>query len=117
VFERVVLLNSLPALDQGSRETYRIRDELIKDLSFSEEELAALEFHYPGETYVDDDGTERTVRPGEVKWKDGVVADKDVPLSGQRLLVVRRHFEALDRAERLRPPHIPLYDRIMAEKE
>jgi len=93
VHQRLVLLNILP--QEGDLTTIRLVRELREDLSFSEDEHAALNFQHG---------------QGNVRWNDDVVDDKDIDIGPKAADVVRKALGELDKNGKLREGHLSLVD-------
>ena len=96
VFERLTLLNVLPA--QGDITTIRIVRQLREDLSFSEDEHEQLNFK------AEDDVT---------MWNPEADVVKDVEFGEKAREVVVKAFEKLGDNEAFTEQHLAVYDRFM----
>lgn len=95
VFERLMLLNVLPA--KGDITTIRIRRELRENLSFSEEEHERLKFTN------DDEG---------IHWEAGVDIVKEVDIGEKAKEVIVKEMDALAEAGQFTEDHLDIYDRF-----
>jgi hypothetical protein len=98
-FERVMLLNILPA--EGDLTTLRIVRKLREDLSFSEEEHKELE--------LNQDET------GKVTWRSDKDKNKEVEIGAKALGVIRSALDRLNKEKKLRDYHLGLCDRFEVE--
>jgi hypothetical protein len=98
VFERLLLLNILPK--EGDLTTLKIVRTLRDNLSFSEEEHAALQFKHEG---------------GNVMWKDEAEANKDVVIGEKAMDIIVDALKALNRAKKLTDQHVDLYEKFVKE--
>jgi len=97
-FDRLILLNILPK--EGDFTTLKIVRKLREDLSFSEEEHAALEFKNEG---------------GNVKWKQAGDVPKDVPIGEKASDLIAEVLKKLDKEKKLQETHYSLYE-LFVEK-
>jgi len=100
VFDRLILLNILPK--EGDFTTLKIIRKLREDLSFSEEEHAALEFRQEN---------------GQVQWKQAGDIPKEVPIGEKATDVIVGVLKALNDAKppKLKEEHLSLYE-LFVEK-
>lgn len=96
VLERLLLLRLLPR--QGNLTTLRIVRDLERELSFSEEEHAALQFVNNAD--------------GSVSWQSGADGAKDVEFGDVARGLVRKGLGELDKAEGLLMGHLTLVDKF-----
>jgi len=96
-FDRLILLNILP--EQADITTIRIIHKLRQDLSFSEEEHAALEI--------------QTGEDGLVRWNAAADTSKDVEIGPKAHAIVEGVLRQLSEKGLLREQHLPLYDRFV----
>jgi hypothetical protein len=96
VFDRLILLNILPK--EGDFTTLKIVRKLREDLSFSEEEHAALEFKHEN---------------GTVQWKQGGDIPKDVPIGEKASDMIADVLKKLDKEKKLQETHFSLYERFV----
>lgn len=104
VAERLALLNMLPK--EGDIETIRIVHDLRKNLSFGEEEHAALKIS-------------RDEQTGSVRWDAGVekeLGPAEIPCGLAGLEVIRRALRDLNKRRAMREAYLPLWDRFVDEK-
>jgi len=95
VLERMVLLRVMP--QQGDVTTLRIVRDLERELSFTEEEHAALEFY-----------TEENA----VRWKQDAVQEKDVEFGPKASSIVLAGLGELDKRKALRMEYLSLCDKF-----
>lgn len=100
VLDRINLLQVLPTA-RGSVATLRIVQDLQRELSFSEEESAALEITAEGE---------------RITWRADAASAKDVEIGPVATGVIRSAFEALDAQGALTMDYLPLYERFVESK-
>lgn len=96
VMERLLLLEMLPA--EGDVTTLRILLDLRRDLSFSEQEHAAIKL-------VQDNG--------RVTWDRTQEKVKDVEIGPKAVSAIRDALQKLNNAKKLRETHLSLWDRFM----
>ena len=96
VMDRILLLNLLPA--EGSVTTLRIVRQLREDLSFSEEEHAALEL---------------VQADGKVTWNPAKAVEKDVAIGLKATNLIVEALTELSKAKKLQPSHLGLYDKFV----
>lgn len=101
VLERLLLLNMLPG--EGDLTTIRIVRQLREELSFSEEEHAALNFRPVGEN--------------QLRWEDGVVDDKEFDFAAKATGLIADALEKLIKEEKVQEQHISLFDKFKVEQE
>ncbi len=101
VFERLLLLNILPA--EGDMTTLRIIRQMKEDLSFTEEEHKALEFDM-GEG-------------GSVRWKADADTMKDVPIGEKGQDIIKEQLVKANDQKKLQLQHMALYERFVEGKE
>jgi hypothetical protein len=99
VFDRLILLNILP--HEGDYTTLKILRQLREDLSFSEEEHAALQFTQ--------DGT-------NMKWRSDGAADKEIQIGPKAHNIIADRLKELDKAKKLHEQHMGLYERFVIEE-
>ena len=90
-----MLLSALPR--EGDLTTIKIVRTLREDLSFSEGEHAALQFKEEG---------------GLTKWRDGVVADKDIELGPKAMGVVATVLGDLNKQHKITEDHLSLCEKF-----
>ena len=95
VLERLLLLRVLPK--QGNLTMLRIVRDLERDLSFSEEEHAALQFDTKG---------------GAIKWQPGAVPDKDVRFGPRAMQLVVDALTEMDKKAELTLDWLDLCDKF-----
>lgn len=98
-FDRLILLNILPK--EGDFTTLKIVRKLREDLSFSEEEHAALEFKQ---------------EEGRVHWKQAGDVSKDVQIGEKASDVIAEVLKKLDKEKKLQDQHYRLFE-LFVEKE
>ena len=98
VTERLVLLQLLP--QEGDYTTLKIVRRLREELSFDEDEHAALGF-------VQDD--ER------VRWNPDADLVKDIDYGGKASSIVVEKLAELDEQKVLREEHLPLYEKFIGD--
>jgi len=98
VFERLILLNILPK--EGDFTTLKIVRKLREDLSFSEEEHAALQFKQEG---------------GNVQWKQGGDIPKEISVGEKAMDVIVNTLKKLDRDKKLQESHFAIYERFVEQ--
>ena len=96
-FDRLILLNILPG--QGDITTIRIVHKLRQDLSFSEEEHAALEI--------------QTGEDGLIRWKAEADKPKEVEIGPKAHAIVEGVLRQLSEKGLLKEQHLSLYDRFV----
>ena len=106
IIERLTALGLLPK--EGNFVTWKIIKNLREALSFSEEELKALQF-------------DETTKPGSLAWRiEGVPAEilnKDVEIGPKATKVISDALEALNKEEKLTEQHYSLYEKFCATEE
>ena len=100
VLERLLLLRLLPR--QGNLTTLRIVRDMERELGFSEEEHAALQF-------VNSDD-------GSMSWDREADEEKDVEFGDVAYGLVRKGLSQLDKAEGLQMGHLTLCDKFGYEE-
>lgn len=95
VFERLVLLNILPA--QGDYKSMKQVRELKEELAFSDEELGNLKF---------DDKT----KPGEMLWIKEFDIPKKISFGSAVREIIADRLRELDKDKKLREAHVPLFE-------
>ena len=96
VEERLTMLNLLPAEDNLT--TMRIVHDLRLELSFSEEDLEALQF-------------EQT--DNQLRWKeDNGLGLKEVKVGHQAFIVIHDELKKLDDANKIREAHLAVVDKF-----
>jgi len=113
VFNRLILLNILPK--EGDFTTLKIVRKLREDLSFSEEEHAALKFIHSGQEYIDESGKKQTVPAGQVIWNRGADIPKDIPIGEKASDIIADVLKKLDKEKKLQDQHYALYE-LFVEK-
>lgn len=98
VFERLALLNNLP--ERGSLADLRILRDLASDLSFTEQEHAAIGFH------ENESGLEWDTEPEPV----------DVEIGDRAQALIRDQFEQLSEAGALHQSLLPIAERFLEEQ-
>jgi hypothetical protein len=98
VFDRLILLKILP--EEGDFTTLKIVRSLREDLSFSEEEHAALAFRNEG---------------GKVYWKQEAEKTKGVDLKPKATELIVKALSDLNNSKKLREEHFSLYERFVGE--
>jgi hypothetical protein len=96
VWERLRLLESLP--ERGDFVTLRIVRKLREDLSFSEEEIAALEFKKDG---------------NRLMWKPNVELHREFQFGPKAKSVIEDALKALDRSEGLDGQTMALFEKFV----
>lgn len=99
-FERLILLNILPK--EGDITTLRIVRKLRDDLSFSEEEHAALQF--------------RNEPEGRILWLEEKDVPKEVAIGEKAHDIIAATLKKLNEQKKLQDAHIPLYERFVEAK-
>jgi len=95
VLERLALLSILP--EQGNLTALRIIRKLREDLSFSEEENAALNFQ---------------IAEGQVRWNTDADTVKAITFGATALEFVLDQLRAKSEAGELRQDHLSLCDKL-----
>ncbi len=95
-FDRLILLNILPK--EGDFTTLKIIRKLREDLSFSEEEHAALEFKNEG---------------GNVQWKQAGDIPKEVTIGEKATDLIVEVLKKLDKEKKLQESHVSIYERFV----
>jgi len=98
VFERLLLLNILPK--EGDLTTLKIVRTLRDNLSFSEEEHAALQFKREGNSTL---------------WRDDGEVNKDVAIGEKATDIIADALKALNKAKKLTEQHIDLYEKFVKD--
>jgi hypothetical protein len=98
VYERLLLLNILPK--EGDITTIRIIRRLKDELSFSEEEHAALQFKNEN---------------GNMMWREDAEKDKEVEIGEKATDIIVDSLKVLNKAKKLKESHLDLYDRFVKE--
>jgi len=98
VLERLLLLGLLPA--EGDLTTIRIVRQLREELSFNEQEHAALQF---------------TQNDKNLNWKDGVVDDKEFEFGAKAHGVIVDTLNKLQESKKVTEQHISLFDKFKIE--
>lgn len=98
VYERLILLNILPA--EGDITTLRIVRDLRADLSFSEVEHAALSFQREGTA---------------IKWNSAADKAVEIPIGPRGHTLIADRLAALSKEGKLTLEHLPLYERFVEE--
>ncbi len=98
VLDRLMLLQILPR--EGDITTLRIVRKLREDLSFSEEETAALKL-----ANVD----------GRVQWEADADTGKDVEVGPRAQKLIVETLEQLDKQKKITLDLLPLYDKFVGE--
>lgn len=105
IIERLMALGLLPK--EGDFTTLKIVRQVREDLSFSEEEHAALKFE--------------SKEDGVLAWQvDGVAADvlnKEIEIGAKASKVIADSLEKLDKEKKLTEQHFSLYEKFCAEQE
>ena len=96
VFDRLILLNIMPK--EGDFTTLKIVRKLREDLSFSEEEHAALEFKNEG---------------GNVQWKQSGDISKEISIGEKATDLIVEVLKKLDKEKKLQEQHLSLYERFV----
>ncbi len=119
VFERLLLLNILPA--EGDITALRILRKLRETLSFSEEEHALLKFRYGGDDLPDQEDLpedqRKKVPEGQVFWVQEAVEPKDIEITGKAFHIVSETLKKLNDCRKLRQEHVPLYEKFVEIEE
>jgi hypothetical protein len=97
VFERLILLNIMPK--EGDITTLRIIRKLKDDLSFSEEEHAALELKNDN---------------GNIAWKSEADIPKEIEIGEKAADIISDSLKKLNKEKKLTESHIPIYDRFVS---
>src|SRR3990167_8055299 len=100
VFERLILLNILPA--EGDITTIRIVRTLREALSFSEEEHKALEF---------------TREDGTVRWKSDGERAKEIIIGSKARSIVAERLKTLNEQKKLTESHLPIWERFCDDNQ
>ena len=100
--DRLVLLQALPR--EGDLTLLRILRDLTSRLSFSEEELATLEFKF-------------NAAKGQTEWKQNAVEDVEVLLGPKAHAVILEAFEALAKEKKMPLPFLSTYDKFVEKEE
>lgn len=98
VYDRLMLLNILPK--EGDFTTLKIVRTLRDNLSFSEEEHAALQFKREGNSTF---------------WRDDVEVNKDVAIGEKATDIIVDALKALNKAKKLTEQHIDLYEKFVKD--
>lgn len=121
VFERLILLNVLPK--EGDFTTLKIVRQLREDLSWTEEEHAALQFH----TKCRDCGHRMELtdqacpecgggQDGQIHWITKAAQDAEIPIGEKATDIIVATLKALDEQKSLRDEHFTLYERFVESK-
>lgn len=106
IIERLTAMGLLPK--EGDFLTLKIIRDLRNNLSFSEEELAALKF-------------DTTSKEGSIAWQvEGVspeILNKDVPFGPKASKVLAEVLENLNKDKKLTEQHFSLYEKFCAIEE
>ncbi len=101
VLERLIVLNILPK--EGDVTALRVLRDLAGRLSFSEEELALLQFILiPGP-------------PERTEWKKDVVGEVEILLGPKAHNLIVESFEALNQAKQMKMEFLPVYEKFTEE--
>ena len=103
VLDRLILLNILPK--EGNITTLRVLRDLTGRLSFSEEELALLQFK------IDAGPPERT------EWKQDVVGEVEILLGPKAENLIVEAFEKLDKNKQMRMEFLSVYEKFQEKEE
>lgn len=95
--DRLVLLNVLPK--ENDVITMRILRDLNQRLSFTEEELAKLQF---------------VATPEKTEWQN-TVGEVEILIGPKAHSLIIEAFEALDKAKQVRVEFLPVYEKFMEE--
>ncbi len=98
--DRLVLLNILPR--EGSVTTVKIVRELREELSFSEEEHAALKF-----VKLDDGG---------MQWVAEAETEKGVSIGPRAHALIAETLERLDKEKKVTEEYLGVWDKFMDEE-
>lgn len=96
VAERLLLLGLLPK--EGDITTVRIVHDLRRELSFTEEEHAALGV---------------TIEDGRIHWDGAAEAPRDVPIGGKAQALIVSALEDLSDNGKLTEQHLGLYEKFV----
>ncbi len=98
VFERLILLNILPP--EGDFTTLKIVRQLKTDLSFSEEEHAALQFEQ---------------NEGTVKWLQEADIPKEIAIGEKATDIIVGVLKDLDKQKKLTEQHYSLFEKFIGD--
>ncbi len=101
VQERLLLLNSLSTV-QGNLATLRIVRDLQLELGLSEEEIKAINLRQ---------------KDGRAFWDEGKIPPKEVSIGPAGLDAALSMFKIMDREKTLTIEYLPLYERLLKEKD
>jgi hypothetical protein len=96
VFDRLVLLNILPK--EGNFLTLKIVRSLREDLSFSEDEHKALQFHQDGQI---------------MKWQQSADIPKCIAIGEKANEIIVEALKKLDKENKLQAEHLSIYERFV----
>ena len=96
VFDRLILLNVLPK--EGDYTTLRIVRDMQAELSFSEEEHAALAFKQD---------------EGNVQWKHDADTPKSIEFGEKAVDIVCETLKKLDADKKLTAQHMGVYEKFV----
>lgn len=96
VYNRLILLNILPK--EGDFTTLKIIRKLREDLSFSEQEHAALQFKQDG---------------GNVQWKQEGDVPVEIPIGEKATDIIVEVLKKLDKEKKLTDQHMDLYEKFV----
>jgi len=99
VFERLILLNILPR--EGNITTIKIIRQLRDELSFTEEEHAALQF--------------KSEEDGRVLWRKEADKPKNVNIGVKAHGVIADRLKELDKQKKLTEQHLSVWDKFNEE--
>lgn len=101
VAERLLLLKALGAVE-GNLATLRLVRDLQQELGFSEKEHKDLGFREEG---------------GMTLWNESNTPPKEVPIGPAALDAALVMFEKLDGLQKLTFENLPLYERLLTERD
>jgi len=100
VFERLVLLNTLPR--EGDYTTLKLLRKLKEELSFSEKEHEELQF-------ANDGGN------GRIKWRTEADRSKEIEIGSKMKEVITDSLQELDKSCKLTEEHLGIYEKFVDE--
>ncbi len=114
VVERLVLLNGvIPTQGVGIADLMAGRN-ITEKIAFNSDEIEALDFKQPGDTFEDENGIEQSVE--HLAWSadtpEGVVRS-EFDLSAKEAGTIAKSLEAKDKAKELTTDHISLWAKFV----
>lgn len=96
ILERLILSNLLPA--QGNFVNLKLLRVVRENLSFTEEENKLLNFRQEGD---------------QMKWNDGVVADKEIEIGEVVTQIIVKELKKLNDEEGLQNEQLSVYEKFV----